>query len=361
MQVQRQIDRLLAQRAAEWIETLKTGGERERADFVRWLCQSKLHVEHYLEMIAMDRELQALDPMQCPDVDALLAKAVPNVVPLKVAASSRPQQEPAGPQQRPFAGHQRWDHTRRLKVGAALAAGVAALGFAFFLKGPGFLWPAQEINTASGEQRTLSLEDGSVVTLNTHTALRIDYSTRERNLTLESGEAVFKVAHDASRPFIVHTPTASVRALGTQFNVYQRATDTLVSVIEGRVQVITHPSGPGSAASLSPLSQNLVAGEEVRVQHDGEIEKRAHPDIERALAWRQRRLNFDEAPLEEIVEEFNRYSSATRLRLVDIAPGSRRYGGVFDADDPEALAALLERESDLRVERRDGEIVILRR
>src|SRR5262245_58339258 len=82
MQVQRQIDRLLAHRAAEWVEILKAGGASERAAFVEWLRQSKLHVEQYLEMVAIDRELQALDPAQGEDVEALLRRIAPNVVPL---------------------------------------------------------------------------------------------------------------------------------------------------------------------------------------------------------------------------------------------------------------------------------------
>jgi transmembrane sensor len=73
--------------------------------------------------------------------------------------------------------------------------------------------------TANGEQRTLTLPDGSVVRMNVETDLRIDYGSDRRHIQLLSGEAIFKVAPDAGRPFIVSTPSATVRALGTQFNV----------------------------------------------------------------------------------------------------------------------------------------------
>ncbi len=339
MAVQRQINQLLAQRAAEWIEILKSCGPRERAEFAAWLRESKIHVEQYLEMISIDRELRALDPAQCPDVDELLARAAPNVVSLSGGAKM--------PAEKP----QRVLRRRAWTIGLGLAAGVAALGIV--------LMSPDTVRTGIGEQRTVTLQDGSAVTLNTLTSLRFDFSQQERKVILNSGEAVFKVAHESLRPFVVHTRTAAVRAVGTQFNVYQRPHDTVVSVLEGRVQITAEEPAPqGSNAPARPAVQNLAAGEEAQVRADGHIEKRAHPDVQKSLAWRERRLNFDETPLTEMVREFNRYGGHVRLRIEGEIADSYRYGGVFDADDPESLAALLQRESDLVVQRRSDEIVI---
>jgi transmembrane sensor len=122
-----------------------------------------------------------------------------------------------------------------------------------------------------------------------------------------------------------------------------------VSVLEGRVQV----------ASLSgDRAQLLNAGKEAQVLEDGRILRLARPDVQKTLAWRQRRLSFEEAPLEEMVREFNRYNSAVRLRVEGVEPETHRYGGIFDADDPESLIQLLKGESDLVVERQGGEILI---
>jgi transmembrane sensor len=335
MQVQRQIDKLLAQRAAEWMEALKAGGVRERREFAAWLRQSRLHVEHYLETAAIDREIAGLDASRCPDVDELIARATPHAEPLRSVPM-------------PLVSSTRGETSqRRWKLGAGLEAGVAS--------------QADRVSTVAGEQRTLTLEDGSVVALNTRTRLRIEFSAGERAFALEAGEAVFDVAQDPLRPFIVRTPTAVVRALGTQFNVYQRPNDTVVSVIEGRVQVMPLPKGGRRAAAGEMPARTLAAGEEALVAAAGDIEARTRPDVHKVLAWRQRRLDFDEVALEDIVREFNRYGPTERLRVEGIAPGARRYGGVFDADDPESFAQLLEREKDLRVERLDGEIVISRR
>jgi transmembrane sensor len=346
MQVQRQIDRLLAQRAAEWIETLRTGNERDRAAFVEWLRQSKLHVEQYLEMVAIDQELQRLDPAPGEDVEELLQRLPRNGIELDTA-NRRQMPLATRPSPRTF-----------LRIGIALAAGIALCSVAL-------LWhfrgenPPSEFSTTAGEQRTLALADGSVISLNVASAIKVNFSPAERGIYLKSGEAVFKVAHDAARPFVVHTSTANVRAVGTQFNVDRRSEDTVVSVLEGRVQVTALP--PNQQGISGSNSQSLSAGEEAQVLSNGRIKKRTRADVSKAVAWRERRLIFEETPLEDMVREFNSYGPTIPLKIEGIEPGSHRYGGIFDADDPNSLADLLAKEPDLIVERRDGEIIIRKR
>jgi transmembrane sensor len=81
----------------------------------------------------------------------------------------------------------------------------------------------------------------------------------------------------------------------------------------------------------------------------------------KTVAWRERRLIFDDAPLEDVIYEFNRYNQSPRLTLEGVPPGSHHYNGIFDAADPDSLAELLSREPDLSIERRNGEIVIRKR
>ncbi len=344
MRVQRQIDQLLAQRAAEWVDALKAGDRSDHAAFLEWMRQSKLHVEHYLETEALDRELRSLDRARGPDLDALLVRVAPEVKSL--GHTSRPVDQTKRAQ------HRIWPAAAAL---AAVAVGAALWNFLQVGSSP------NQIATAVGEQRTLTLADGSQIFINAVSSLRIDYSPQTRDIRLNSGEAVFKVAHDSSRPFVVHTRTASVRALGTQFNVYQRPDDSaLVSVIEGRVQVtrIASQRRGGSSPQGDADVQNLGAGEEAQVTMRS-IEKRGHPDVARTLGWREGRLYFDETPLEEMVREFNRYGGPLQLELEGIGPGQYRFGGVFNANEPGVLVDILERQKDLSVERRaDGVIVI---
>lgn len=332
MHLQKQIDRLLTEQASQWLETLRTADARENAQFCEWLRQSRLHVEEFLEVVAIDQALQGVDANRNMDVRALIQQMSSTVVPMT----------PAAARTNATAANKR----RRWSI--ALAASVAAvcvIAGGLYLR---FTASNAVVITAAGEQRTMTLDDGSVVILNGDSRLRLAYSKQERNLELQVGEAVFRVARDATRPFQVHTPTAVVRAVGTQFNVSQQAQGTVVSVMEGRVRILT---------AAQSATQDLSAGEEAQIAASGHIQKKAHPDVARAVAWQRKSLRVEEAPLEQIVAEINRHS-AVKLRLEGIAPGTRRYGGIFDGNDPESLAAVLERESDLIVERRAGEIVI---
>ena len=200
--------------------------------------------------------------------------------------------------------------------------------------------------------------DGSLIRMNVDTALQIHYSVHARDIELPNGEAVFEVAHDPSRPFVVHTPSARVRAVGTRFNVYQRQdAPTVVSVLEGRVQVTTEASQADKLSERPPAMQSLAAGEEAQVTN-GQIKKRARPDVAKTVAWRDGRLYFDEMPLQDIAREFARHGGPVRVTVEGIAPGAYRFGGTFLASDPASLADVLERQNDLIVERRPGEILI---
>jgi transmembrane sensor len=343
MEVQRQIDRLLALRASEWLEVLQHGGERERGQFVDWLSESRLHVQEMLEIVAVDRELSRLDPQRREDVQALLRKIAPRVATLQESGAA------ATPSTARVPARARW-----LTAAAGLAA--AALGAMWWL------WAfdrAESYATVTGEQRAVELADASLAHLNADTRIEVRMGDDAREVRLLRGEALFKVSHDAARPFRVHARGGVVQAIGTQFNVYARPEGTRVSVLEGRVRVMAEASAATGEPVPPPQALTLAAGEEALIGLDGALSRVASPDIEDAVAWRQRRLVFEDAPLEEIVREFNRYSRAHRLRLEGVEPGSHRYDGTFDADDPGSLAAMLGRESDLEV-RSDRQGIVIR-
>lgn len=331
MKLQSQIDQLLAQRASEWHQILEHASDAERAEFVAWLKQSPLHVKEYLETVYTDQVLNQVDHDKAEDIDALLAQIAPNVAAL-------PSISPSSSTTKPRA---RW-------WPAALAAALAALAIAVPLIYQQTSIP--DYSTKVGEQRTIELADASLITLNVDSRVQVRLDANERDIDLLRGEALFKVAHDANRPFKVQTRTAVIQAIGTQFNVYEKPDGTRVSVLEGRVKV------DSAVATLS-----LGAGEEAQVHLDGRITSLADADVRRTVAWRERRLVFADTPLEDMVHEFNRYSRTVRLRIEGVPPGTHHYNGIFDASDPESLADLLSKEPDLALQRRDGEIVILPR
>jgi transmembrane sensor len=165
------------------------------------------------------------------------------------------------------------------------------------------------------------------------------------------------VTQEPARPFRVSSPTALVQVVGTQFNIRNRPGDTLVSVLEGRVKVSAQNSARAPFAGTAEL---VGAGQEASVAGDGRIVRRTPADISRAVAWRERRLVFHEARLEEVVAEINRYSMRRFFIEGEIARETR-LTATFDVDDPESLANFLERYSRLSVQRRGEHFAISER
>src|SRR5882672_7806597 len=235
MKLQRQIDKLMAQRASEWHQILENAGESERAEFVLWLKQSPLHVQEYLETVYTDLVLKHVDAEGHEDVDTLIAQVSPSVVPLTgVSAAAKSQRQ----------------RSRRWTIGVASAAVVAlcALLLPFVLK---HLETLREYATALGEQRTVQLADSSIITLNADSQIELLLDQSHRDIKLKRGEAFFKVAHDAACPFTVQTHTVIVQAVGTQFSVYERPNGTRVSVLDGRVLIT--PLGGSRAVTANAV------------------------------------------------------------------------------------------------------------
>lgn len=330
------IDRLQAQRAAQWLEVLQAGKSADKEAFAAWCRESPVHIREFLEASWLHRELTQLEPQGQAAIDELLNDITPHVRTLPV--------ESVGSAATRAKGRLRW-----IAAAACLSLAIAAALY----------WQQtdRQYTTHIGEQRTVELSDASVIKLNTDSIVEVNYAPGERLIELKRGEAVFKVAHDATRPFRVHTRRAVVTAVGTQFNIYERPAGTDVTVLEGRVRIVAQSRG--GKAEAGPAVE-LGAGEEARIAPDGSIHRSEHADVQRVTAWSKRRLKFERAALEDIADEFNRYNR-TQLRIENIPPTSRFYRGVFDADDPDALVSMLEREPELAVERRRDEILIRRR
>ena len=150
------------------------------------------------------------------------------------------------------------------------------------------------------EQRVL--EDGSTIDLNRGAAVAVAYTLETRRVTLLRGEARFQVAKNPARPFIVSAGGVDVRAVGTAFHVRMESDVVAVVVTEGKVQV-QGPPGPGQE------KVSVGVGEEARVRRDASATSVAQlpaAELARVTAWSPRMLDFTEAPLAAIVEEFNR-------------------------------------------------------
>lgn len=219
--------------------------------------------------------------------------------------------------------------------------------------------------TAVGEREVIELADGSTVTLNTASAVDIDYLPNERRITLKAGQANFKVATDARRPFIVHAGEGSVRALGTEFDVYKSSDSVRVTLIEGRVRVASlasaedAPAAPTREHEQVPFTVDLDAGEQAEIAAVGGVVAAAEPvDIERVTAWREGKVSFRNTPLAEAVAEMNRYSAA-QITLADGALDDLRVSGVFRVSNSDHFVNALESLFDVEARRSvDGGVVL---
>lgn len=233
--------------------------------------------------------------------------------------------------------------------GAALAA-AAVIGAVLFGQAG-----QQTYRTQIGERRAISLADGSTVELNTNSQVRVRLTKSQRNLILDKGQAMFVVAHDAGRPFIVTAGDTAVRAIGTRFEVYRADNAVRVTLAEGRVQVsqVSDAKAAGQAQKAAPQGSArpapviLTAGERIDVVRAAPA-KPVPVDVAAATGWTSGRLTFKDVPLAEAVAEVNRYSRR-QVVLGPGAPGHQRINGMFEAGDTEGfakgMAALLDLKS----------------
>ncbi|ARS26974.1 FecR family protein [Sphingomonas sp. KC8] len=246
---------------------------------------------------------------------------------------------------------------RRYALAATLA--IVAIGLAFLLTGYGIssvrpVPAATRYVSDVGEIRTIDLADGSTVTLDTASRFEVDYSDRERRITLYSGRARFAVAHDAARPFIVSAQGKSIVARGTIFDVRIDQGAVEVTLLEGAVDVERR-----SAGAAPHRIARLVPGQRVKLDENASSAA-VEPAGDSAREWPSGLLPAHGLPLSQLVEEANRYSRQ-KIVLADPALGSLRVSGAFRPGDAEALASKLSAALALSAtERADGKILLAR-
>lgn len=253
------------------------------------------------------------------------------------------------------AASRRWSVREWLSRHAALAASlvVALIGTALY-----FYLQQGVYSTGIGERRTLRLDDGSQVTLDAKSRVRVAYGDGVRLLMLERGRARFDVARDPVRPFRVQAGDQSIVAHGTQFDVERVADTVLVTLLEGRVAVTgiattsapaATPSAPDEKALAAPVVE-LTAGQGLTVRANGRATMVPKIDVQRATAWQSGRLFFDSEPLASAAERVNRYSKLQ----IEVSPSvaNLAVSGVFTAGDANAFVEAISTYFPVRIERK---------
>lgn len=191
-----------------------------------------------------------------------------------------------------------------------------------------------------GEQRQVTLADGSRMLVNTDSEVRVRFDQGKRGLELVRGEAFFEVKKDPTRPFVVRAGDAEVRAIGTKFSVRRDADDTEVTVTEGRVQVV-RPTG-----GAAPQTIDLVPGNHVRLAAAEAPIQVALVDANRATAWTSGNVEFDEETLAEVIRDVNRYTTK-QFVLEDASLNEIRVSGRFRVGDAESVKLALRDRFDI--------------
>jgi transmembrane sensor len=315
---------VIAEEAADWLVRLSSNyvSAEEQREFVAWLKRSPVRLGVYLGVERTWASLGQVDAARRIDVAALLAAPDTNVVHI---GSSPP---PVSVQVR----------TRSVITAFAASALLACAGLIWFQ-----LQFANRFTTGVGEQRTLRLSDGSTVVLNTDTTVRVSFTDAVREVRLLNGEALFNVAKNPARPFRVRSDQVVAQAVGTSFVVRRKPTETVVTVIEGEVAVVDYAQvNVASPMVLPELAVHVTAGTRADVTDNQKIRTASVANPAAVTAWRSGRLIFDGEPLVNVIAEFNRYNEV-QLVLENSQLSDEPISGVFDADQPLALARFLER------------------
>lgn len=341
----------VSEEAAEWFIDFRCGdvdAEGRRA-FEAWVRSSPEHLRAYIEHAALWTESDLVDSEQKIDLENLIAaaKAEHNVVSLEPVRRAR---------MGALIAKKPLNWTRAAAIVLVLAASSLFAYFQLSAKSAYF--------TDAGEQRSISLPDGSTVELNTRSRLKVRYTHDERAVELLEGQALFDVVHEPTRPFFVRSGEVAVRAVGTQFDVYRKKSDTVVTVVEGKV-AITY-GAPNAFAMTShdsverqPLTAPvyLSAGEQVAVNARAAASAPVRVNTATETAWTQRQLVLKSALLGEVAEQFNRYSSR-KMIVQDTAADELRLSGVFSTN-PDFMIRYLRSRGDVVVTETDRQIQIL--
>lgn len=337
-----------AEEAGEWLLRLQAGelSREQREAFVDWLRESQVHVAEMLRVASVHGVLEQFEHWTRIETGGADRDDV--VVSLLRAPSS-----PALPARKRFTAP--W-----LAAAAIACIVVVTVLLVSSLRG-------QVIQTDRGERREVALSDGSVVQIDPETRLRVKMEEHSRHIHLESGRALFRVAKNPARPFIVHADGTTVRALGTAFGVERRAQGVIVTVAEGKVSVDgpraqetsrVRESSQGEEGTSAEPGIVLVANEQVTLQVAAALPQVHKVDSGRALAWAEGRLIFEDTPVSDVVAQFNRYNSI-QIQVQDERLAARPISGVFNAANPEAFIDFIQAGAVVQVSRRSSGLIVI--
>lgn len=306
----------------------------EQDAFERWLRKDPIHAKAWKQVSSVWSDLDQLP----------VAVTATPVEDQACDAESSPLNASTLPSARANSGKKLW-------MGSAVL--TASLAFFFMLSGGSLMLElTADAVTATGEMKSLTLPDGSLVHLNTASAVDVDFDDSDRTIHLLKGEAEFQVAHDASRPFRVEAAGGTATALGTAFIVRLNEGNATVTVLENTVEVAyPNPKKGTVERNILKPAQQVVFGPRKGLE--------AQPDVllEESNAWRRGKLIFENKPLGEVIDELNRFYSG-RIQILDASLAELKVNSVFSIEDPLLALDALESSLNLKSVRLGGMVII---
>lgn len=238
----------------------------------------------------------------------------------------------------PARSYARWAVAAAVPVMAVLAAWQWLPS----MIGPGA--EKMELSADASERRIVTLADGSTISLSAGSEVDVDIGRDSRNFLLKKGEALFDVAHDPDRPFVVAAGSGRVQAIGTEFNVRLDSDRVIVTVVEGTVKVMTGQARKAELVQIAAAGQQLAytsgAGNPTSAAPGNFITQVKQVDAERFVGWANGVLQFHGEPLRDVIAEANRYS-IRKVQLVDPRLGDMPIYGVLNVGDTEGLRSVV--------------------
>lgn len=340
----------LVRAAAEWSAELSSPeiSPRRIAEWQQWLAASEANRDAFDQiqstLLAVDRAVDENIPW--PTADEMASDAYDGSVPVSVWRE-RSSRFAAG---RASRGGSWMDAVRRRRavvVGLAASIVVAlATPIALQLIRSTQFEPAVTIvETQAGENREVSLDDGSTVSVGARSVLWVTLSRNSRDVTLERGEAFFEVAKDPSRPFTVKIGNTTVAAVGTAFNIRRARERVVVAVADGIVKV-----DAADAQGTSPSQAQLVVGQQLSINTSDGTSRMEVVDAGGIAAWRDGLLQYRDEPLPSVIADVTRYSKHD-IVIADPAVAELRVTGTVFANDIESWLESLEAALPVRAVR----------
>ncbi|MBL4826102.1 MAG: FecR domain-containing protein [Spongiibacteraceae bacterium] len=331
----------LHDQAAEWFQRFEAGkATADHKAFRAWLAEDEAHYAAFSDMGPLTTNFSILGE----DIRRLGRDDTPFAIDFQKTA-------------RMVAVHRAQTHgshnlTWRHMLGVAASFLIMLTGITAWKTG--FFTPVVQVHqTAAGEQKTLLLADGSVITLNTGSRITVALTESVRRLHLQAGEVYFQVAKDPSRPFEVAVRNGFVKALGTEFNIRHRGDQVSVTVMEGKVQVTPSPvHNTPRKFELLTLGDQLVFGAEVV-----ERSTLGTVDLNRMILWREGKIILDNKSLAEVIEQIRPYIPQ-KIIIADKSIAAMTTGGVLEIGNVEGFFTALELALPVKVVREKGVIIL---